>query len=68
MVKWWRLAAEHGHVQAQFNLGHMYCRGQGVGRDYTEAIRLYQLAVAQGHAGAQHMIDKLLQRYPALSQ
>ncbi len=30
----------------------MYDEGNGVARDYTEALRLYQLAAAQGHPWA----------------
>ena len=38
---------------AQFDLAVMYTNGTGVPQDYTEAVRLYRLAAAQGHAGAQ---------------
>ena len=31
-VRWYRLAAEQGHASAQFNLGVMYARGEGVFR------------------------------------
>jgi TPR repeat protein len=34
-------------------LGCMFVRGQGVAQDYAEAVRLYRLAAAQGHAVAQ---------------
>ena len=27
-VRWFRMAAEQGHVDAQFNLGIMYARGE----------------------------------------
>ncbi len=30
---------EQGHVQAQFNLGIMYSKGQGVTQDYEEAVK-----------------------------
>ena len=32
----------------------MFMNGQGVAKDDVEAVRLYRLAVAQGHAGAQN--------------
>ncbi len=31
----------------------MFRDGLGVAQDYTEAMRLYNLAAAKGHAGAQ---------------
>ena len=31
----------------------MFEHGQGVAQDYAEAVRLYSLAAAQGHARAQ---------------
>ena len=42
-------------ADALFNLGHKYQYGldEGIAQDYTAAIRLYRLAAAQGHAGAQ---------------
>jgi TPR repeat protein len=32
-VKWWRLAADQGLAQAQFNLGVIYAQGLGVVQD-----------------------------------
>ena len=43
-LKWLRLAAEQGYVEAQTFLGVMYANGQGVGQDYAEAARWYRLA------------------------
>ena len=42
-----------GDADALFNLGRKYQYGEGIAKDYTEAVRLYRLAAAQGHAGAQ---------------
>ena len=36
-VKWYRLAAEQGNANAQYNLGVMYDNGEGVPQDYKEA-------------------------------
>ncbi len=52
-VKWFRLAAEQGHVRAQLTLGVMYENGQGVPRDYKTAAEWYTLAVEQGLVDAQ---------------
>ena len=38
-VRWYRLAADQGHAEAQFNLGQMYFNGRGVPQDRTDAAR-----------------------------
>ena len=48
-----RKLAAQGDAGAQFILGTMYRKGDGVLQDYKEAVRLYRLAAAQGHANAQ---------------
>ena len=45
--------AEQGQASAQYNLGVMYRKGQGVLQDYQEAVRLYRLSAEQGLAEAQ---------------
>jgi uncharacterized protein len=40
-------------ARAQFNLGVMYTKGEGVPPDPTEALKWYRLAAAQGVARAQ---------------
>ena len=52
-ARWYRLAAEQGHAEAQGNLGVMYASGRGVSQDYGEALRWFRLAADQGHAPAQ---------------
>jgi uncharacterized protein len=44
--------AEKGYAGAQYSLGWMYFNGQGVPKDYDEALRWYREAADQGHAGA----------------
>ena len=46
--------AEQGDVDAQFSLGEMSKKGQGVPRDDAEALKWYRRAAAQGHADAQN--------------
>ena len=48
-----RLQAEQGDASAQYNLGVMYDRGDGVDQDYQEALKWYRLAAKQGNAEAQ---------------
>ncbi|MCL4456380.1 MAG: sel1 repeat family protein [Nitrospirae bacterium] len=49
-LKWYRLAAEQGHLDAQINLGYMYHNGMGMLKDYKEAIKWYKLAAEKGNA------------------
>ncbi len=49
----WRPLAEQGNVFAQYNLGNMYSRGQGVPQNYIEAVKWYRLAAEQGLIEAQ---------------
>ena len=47
-VRWYRLAAEQGLVNAQLRLGAMYAYGEGVPADYVLAYMWWNLAAAQG--------------------
>ena len=46
--------AERGDVGAQFTLGEMHSKGQGVPRNEADALKWYRMAADQGHAGAQN--------------
>ena len=48
-----REKAEQGDAYAQFNLGIMYAKGQGVPQDDKEAVRWVRAAAEQGNADAQ---------------
>jgi len=49
----WRPLAEQGDAAAQYSLGVLYERGQGVRQDDVEAVKWYRLAAKQGDAKAQ---------------
>jgi len=49
---WYRLAADQGHAEAQFDLARLYARGKGVPLDQTEAFKLYLKSAMQGYAPA----------------
>ena len=50
----WRPLAEQGlDLVAQFNLGQMYRKGEGVPQDDQTAVKWYRLAAEQGLAKAQ---------------
>jgi hypothetical protein len=61
-LQWYRLAAEQKNVDAQYRIGEMYEKGQGVPQDYKTALMWYRLAAEQGYAPAQYnlglMYDK----------
>jgi len=52
-AKWYRMAAENGHVLAQYVMGRCCYYGEGVPRDMTEAVRWWRKAAEQGHARSQ---------------
>ena len=45
--------AEKGNANAQAYLGYCYHNGQGVAKDYVEAVKWYRKAAEQGNAAAQ---------------
>ena len=49
-----RVRAEQGDADAQFNLGVVYERGQGVLQDYKESVKWYRKSAEQGDYGAQY--------------
>jgi TPR repeat protein len=51
-ARWYRLAAEAGHPEAQKNLGFLYAAGKGVAQDQAEAEKWFRKAGASGNAGA----------------
>lgn len=51
--KWYKMAAEQGHVSAELNLGVMYHQGLGVKQDYVEAIKWYKKAADNSNTKAQ---------------
>ena len=55
-LRGYRRAAEHGNAEAQFSLGFMYYRGEGVPEDDTEAARWLGRSAEKGHARAQYIL------------
>ncbi len=49
-----RVLAAQGDADAQYNLGVMYGKGQGVTLDYARAVRWYRKSAEQGDADAQY--------------
>jgi TPR repeat protein len=63
-AKWYRMAAEQGHADAQYNLGVLYDRGdgRGIAQDFQEAAKWYRMAAIQGNAEAQFNLGILYSR------
>ena len=53
------LAANHGYIAAQSNLGGMYERGLGVPQNSTEAALWYGKAASKGYAPARYSLSHL---------
>ena len=67
-IKWFRLAAEQGHVRAQHNLGVQYLSGQGVPQSDAEKVKWFRLAADKGNADSQYDLGFLYQTGQAVSQ
>jgi hypothetical protein len=61
-VRWYRAAAEQGHARAQFNLGVMDVKGQGVPVDFAAAAKWWKLAADQRDADAIEFLPFALAR------
>ena len=53
-VELWHRAAELGHVEAYYNIGNVYSRGDGVEVDKKKAIKYYELGAIGGDAASRH--------------
>jgi TPR repeat protein len=53
-------AADRGDAKAQSDLGTMYTFGDGVEKDYNEAVELFRKAIKQGFTVAQKVFAKAL--------
>ncbi len=67
-VKWYRKAADQGYAPAQFNLGWMYDRGEGVPQDYAEAVKWYRKAADQGLSIAQFYLGTMYDKGEGVPQ
>ena len=50
-MRWYQLAAEQGHVDAQWNLGLLYELGAGVSQDSVAAYVWLNLSASRRHSG-----------------
>jgi Sel1 repeat len=61
-MKWLRLSADQGNVEAEDRVGLMYYLGEGVPQDYLEAVRWYKKAAEKGNAHAQWQLVDMYQK------
>jgi len=67
-LKEFRPLAEQGDALAQFNMGVMFAKGQGVSQYYQEAVRWYRKAAERGHASAQFNLGLMYYKGQGLAQ
>jgi len=58
-VKWYTLAAEQGDARAQYNLGQMYRKGEGVSQDYVYAHMWANIAASNGDEDSGNLRDEV---------
>jgi len=58
-LRLWRPLADQGNAEAQYALGFMYDRGQGVPQNHAEAAKWWRLAADQGNTFAQYNLGAL---------
>jgi TPR repeat protein len=56
-LKWYRLAADQGFADAQYNIGIMYGNGEGVPQNNVQAWMWFDLAAEQGSEPAKKNRD-----------
>jgi len=61
-------AADQGDAQAQYNLGVMYDKGEGVAQNKTEAAHWYRKAADQGDAQAQYNLGVMYDKGEGVAQ
>ena len=60
-MKWYRMAADQGHAEAECNLGAMYKNGLGVAQDSSAAMKWLHKAQVLGHVKAKEVIKLIMQ-------
>jgi uncharacterized protein len=64
----YRKAATQGDAAAQFNLGTMYAKGQGIAQNYQEAAALFLQSATQGYALAQNSLGVRYEKGQGVAQ
>src|SRR5690349_24882752 len=61
-VQCWRQAAEGEHREAQYRLGLLFARGEGVLQSMADAVFWYRRAAESGHVDAQYQLGLIYLR------
>jgi uncharacterized protein len=61
-IEIWRPMAEVGDAVAQYCLGVMYVKGQGVSQDFVEAAKWLRRSAEQGSVPSQELLGKAYAR------
>lgn len=61
-------AARKGDAAAQLKLGEMYDLGEGVPRDYKEAVKWYRLSAEQGNPAARFALAEMYKNGDGVSK
>ncbi len=64
----WKPLAKQGNANAQYSLGWMYYKGQGVPQDDKTAVKWYRLAAKQGDARAQYSLGVMYRKGKGVPQ
>ncbi len=60
-ISWYRQGAESGYPPAQYTLGLLHAKGQGVAKDDQAALSWYRKAAEQGWPDAQYALGRRLE-------
>lgn len=58
-MRFFDLAADRGHTEAQYAMGRAYLQGVGTSRDLVKAAQWLAIAAASGHEGAERDLQEL---------
>ena len=64
----WTSLAKQGNAHAEYNLGQLYNRGQGMPQDSETAGKWYTLAAEKGFANAQHNLGVMYHKGKGVTQ
>ena len=65
-ARYFQLAADQNNPEAQYYIGALYLRGEGVPKDYDKAMKYLQLASSQGQV--QRYISRISRIYESESE
>lgn len=67
-MRWYRMAADQGDVNAELAIGGLYYFGEGVTLDYAAAMRWYRMAADHGSAAAEYAVGSIYEHGQSVVQ